>query len=206
MGRDGSPTPRWLASGCAPRAEAFGANPTWIIAGDTNERGKIIRGRSKNAKAQRVPLSKQAAALFREAVKGARQCSDSAKADCVFPADLGKVAKGTSTVMPHIRGDSVSRAVLRFRKRAGLSDLTTHDLRRAIATWCGDNGVRPDVIDAILSHKPKDVTRLHYNLSTLDPLVRNALQGWADHLDRLVADEGDEGAGNVVQITRAVAG
>ena len=73
----------------------------------------------------------------------------------------------------------------RVRAEVGLTDLTTHDLRRAIATWAGDGGIRPDVIDAILSHKPRDVTRLHYNHSTLNTLVRSALQGWADHLDRL---------------------
>ena len=104
--------------------------------------------------------------------------------------------------MPHIHGECISKTMRRVRAEVGLADLTTHDLRRAIATWAGDSGIRPDVIDAILSHKPRDVTRIHYNHSTLDPLVRNALQGWADHLDRL-RDGMAVGAGSNVVHLRA---
>lgn len=61
--------------------------------------------------------------------------------------------------------------------------MTPHDFRRAVSTWLGDRGERPDVIEMILSHSVRGVTRVHYNLSLLLPLVADALQRWADHLD-----------------------
>ena len=57
--------------------------------------------------------------------------------------------------------------------------MTPHDFRRVVSTWLGDRGERPDVIEMI------GATRLHYNHSLLLPLVADALQRWADHLDTL---------------------
>ncbi len=74
----------------------------------------------------------------------------------------------------------------RLSAAVGVDDVHLHDMRRSIATWCGDNGVRPDVIERILSHKPRDVTRRHYNFAGMDELVRDALQAWADHIGSLV--------------------
>ena len=45
-----------------------GQEPAWIIPGDVNKRGNILEGRTKNGREQRVPLSRQAAELFRRAV------------------------------------------------------------------------------------------------------------------------------------------
>jgi integrase len=70
----------------------------------------------------------------------------------------------------------------RLTATIGLDDAHLHDMRRCIATWCGNKGVRPDVIDLILSHKPRDVTRRHYNFAGMDCPVREAMQAWADHV------------------------
>src|SRR5690606_33559121 len=64
-------------------------------------------------------------------------------------------------------------------------DVTIHDMRTAISTWLGDQGVRPDVIDRILNHKPKSITRRHYNFALMDKFVRSAMQLWADHVHRI---------------------
>ena len=65
-----------------------GAAPLWVIPGDDKRGGRVIEGRTKNGKEQRVPLSRQAAGIFRDAVEQA------GKSDCVFPADLKKVRIG----------------------------------------------------------------------------------------------------------------
>ena len=62
--------------------------PVWTIPGDVNKRGKIIEGRTKNGREQRVPLSAQAAELFRKAV------ALSSSREFVFPADLRMVKIG----------------------------------------------------------------------------------------------------------------
>jgi len=79
----------------------------------------------------------------------------------------------------------------RLCRRVGLIDessATPHDFRRTISTWLGDRGERSDVIEMILGHAPQGVTRKHYNLSLLLPLVAQALQRWANHLDQLTVD------------------
>jgi integrase len=132
--------------------------PVWIIRGDTLDRGRVIEGRTKNGKEQRVPLSRQAAELFKSAK---------------LPFDVK-------------RADSITGAMVDLKLGA-----TVHDLRRTLATWLGEQGVLPDVIDLILNHAPKaqDITRRHYNFAKLEPAVRNALQAWADHVEALVSSE-----------------
>jgi integrase len=175
-----------------------GTAPVWAIAGDTKAGGKVVEGRTKNGKEQRVPLSKQAVAIFREAVKRA------GASECVFPADMKKVRIGRVSKYPHLHGDSITMGMHRLCFVLGLKDATIHDARRCIATWLGERGVRPDVIDMILNHAPKvqDVTRRHYNHAVLAEPVRQALQAWADHIDALAGQTA--GASNVVRIGAAV--
>jgi integrase len=132
----------------------------------------------KNKKQQTVPLSRQAVVRFRQAI----ELADGNK--FVFPAETKHLSSGANPRTPHIHGESVSKALRRLRSQYGIDDITLHDLRRSISTWLGDNGTRPDVIDLILNHQPRDVTRRHYNLSTMQDLVRTALQVWADHVTK----------------------
>ena len=61
------------------------SNPVWVIPGDVNKRGKIIEGRTKNGREQKVPLSSEAAALFRKAI--ARLASRQAMGKIVVTMD-----------------------------------------------------------------------------------------------------------------------
>ena len=161
--------------------------PKWTIKGDQRRNGSVVKGRTKNRKDQIVPLTEAAVDLFKEAQSIKR------KSPYVFPADLSRVkvdlktGKRQEPKTPHLRGDSVGKAMSRIREAIGVDDINVHDFRSCIATWCGDQGIRPDVIDRILNHAPKGVTARHYNFSTLEPLVREALQGWNDHLDAVVS-------------------
>lgn len=171
-----------------------GTAPTWIIPGDSKVGGRVTEGRTKNGKEQRVPLSRQAAAIFREAIGRA------GSSECVFPADMKKVRIGREPKHPHLHADSITMAMHRLCFVLGLQDATIHDARRCIATWLGERGVRPDVIDLILNHAPKvqDVTRRHYNHAVLAEPVRQALQAWADHVEAVGRGEGERAASKVV--------
>jgi integrase len=174
-----------------------GPAPTWIIPGDDKRGGKVIEGRTKNGKEQRVPLSKQAAALFRDAIARA------GNSECVFPTDTKKVRIGKQSVYPHIHGDSITVGMRRLCFVIGLEGASVHDARRCIATWLGERGVRPDVIDAILNHAPKvqDITRRHYNHAVLAEPVGASLQAWADHVEAVARGSGAGGAEDkVVQL------
>lgn len=175
-----------------------GPDPIWTIKGDVRVKSQVAKGRTKNGREQIVPLSKQAAKLFERAVELA-ECNPH-----VFPASLERVKIGKAPRTPHIHGDSVSLAMRRVRITAGLDTdnaPTVHDLRRTIATWLGEQGERSDVIQAVLNHTPRDITRLHYNHARLTPFVRKAFQRWADHVDRVVA--GSVSKSNVVELRTA---
>jgi integrase len=173
-----------------------GNAPMWTIPGDVNKRGKIIEGRTKNGRAQHVPLSAQAAALFREAIA---TCS---KGEFVFPADLSKVKIDKEPNTPHINPDSVSRAVARLREAAGADDIGIHDMRSAISHWLKDQGVSREVRDLVLNHKDPSVTEAHYSQGARMPKqVRQAMEAWSAHVWEITGQRAGET--NVVAMKRA---
>jgi integrase len=168
-------------------------SPVWIIPGDVNKRGKIIEGRTKNGREQHVPLSTQAAELFRRAIKL------SGGSEFVFQADLSKVKVGKTPRMLHTHGGSVSSAMRRLREVAGVEDISIHDMRRAITNWLKNEGVSREVRDLILNHKDPSVTEAHYAQSArMEKQVRDALQSWASHVWLITGQA--QPANNVVQL------
>ena len=131
----------------------------------------VPRGRAKNRKAHRVPLSPQAAALVREAVAAA---GDS---EFVFPS---------KRIASHIASRSVSKAMERTRERLGIEDVTMHDLRRTAGTYMSRFGVPKDVRERILNHggrRKGSIADGVYNHYEYEGEKRAALALWADALD-----------------------
>ena len=129
---------------------------------------------------QIVPLSRQTAALFRQAV-----AAEGVK-DYVFPADLSRVKLGQGPMVPHIRRDSIAHAMDRLRVGLSLGDARVHDFRRCVVTWLREHQIAStDVCEMILHHAPQDVLGRHYDWSVLEGPVRIALQAWADHVDAI---------------------
>jgi integrase len=165
------------------------ANPTWRIPGKRMKRKE---------REQIVPLSMQAAALFKRAVELG---GDRAKSSgFVFPASLERVAIGRDPRVPHMHRESVSRAMARVRASVGIEDVRVHDFRKAVVTWLREvKRVPIDVCDHILHHARKGVTEKHYDFGVLDGPVRDALQAWADHVESVARGAG-EAIRNVAQI------
>jgi integrase len=154
-----------------------GPAPIIVIPGDRLENGRRVKGAMKAGREHRVPLSQQCVSLVRRALE---LCEGDA---FLFPAR----AFTEMSKFPHVDRHSLSRAMKRLCDKLGIDDAHAHDFRRTIASWLGDLGERPDVISRILAHTPQDITARVYNHSRLDPLVREALQRWADHVDGLRA-------------------
>lgn len=176
-----------------------GEAPAWIIPGDTNVRGKIAEGRTKNRREQRVPLSPQAAELFRRAVALTAE-NPHADGDHIFPADMGKVKKGKKAPRAlHINGESVSKAMRRMRETVGVSDVGIHDMRRAVSNWLKDQGISREVRDLVLNHLDPSVDGRHYSQEArMERQVREALEAWAGHLWRVTGQA--KLVDNVVQL------
>lgn len=174
-------------------------NPLWVIPGDVNKRGQLIEGRTKNGITQIVPLSVQAARLFKEAID---KC---AQGEFVFPADVSRVKKGKELRLPHIHGESVTMAMRRLREEFELDDISIHDMRRGVSNWLKNEGVSKEVRDLILNHKDQSVTEKSYTQNArMEKQVRAALQAWADHVWKVTGQSG-ELPSNVRELKRAKA-
>jgi hypothetical protein len=71
----------------------------------------------------------------------------------------------------------------------GFAPWRLHDLRRSAATYVGELGVLPHVVEQALNHVSgaKAGVAGVYNRSKMTDAVRAALQGWADHIERITA-------------------
>lgn len=174
--------------------ELDGKDPKWVIPGDQNKRGKIVEGRTKNGRQQIVPLSPLAVTLFKDALAN---CADR---KYVFPADTTKVKIGKDARLPHIHGESVSKAVRRLRTSAGVKEVSIHDMRRAISNYMKDQGIGREVRDLVLNHVDGSVDGQHYSQGArMLTQVRAALEGWSRHVEGLVSGK-SAGASNVVSL------
>ena len=140
----------------------------------------IPRGRAKNRNPHRVPLSPQAATLFREA---ARSAGDS---NFVFPGER---------TGSHMGSRSVSKAMERAREKIGIEDITVHDLRRTAGSYMSQLGVPKDVRERVLNHGGKrssSITDSVYNWYEYEDEKRAALELWADAVKSIVCDTGNQ--------------
>ncbi|WP_371220753.1 tyrosine-type recombinase/integrase [Orientia tsutsugamushi] len=48
-----------------------------------------------------------------------------------------------------------------MRKKAGIQNVTIHDLRRTFATWMKNNGETLDTISQILGHSNTNITKIY---------------------------------------------
>lgn len=141
----------------------------------------IPASRSKNKHAHTVPLS------------------DSA-------LDIIKQAKGETFLFPDnghgaLSSHAVAHTVRLAQDRFGLSQWTTHDLRRTAVTNMAKLGVAPIVLGHVINHR--SVTKAGVTLGVYSQYdyakeKRHALDLWADHLKAIV-----EGAAEVVPMRAA---
>jgi integrase len=148
----------------------------WTLPGNRIVKGMLAHGRTKNGREHIVPLSGSATTLIREAIALA---GDS---EFVFPSPRDQGRAG------HIHGEAVSKAMRRLRGTVlEANDITAHDLRRTLRTFLGEHDVPDEVADRVLNHTRPGVGNQHYNHARMQPQVRNALELWATHVERLVA-------------------
>lgn len=84
--------------------------------------------------------------------------------------------------------DTLSQAARRIGNRLGFT-FSPHDLRRTAATRMRGLGISRFLVERILNHTDHTVTGI-YDLYSNLPEKREALQRWADHVERLVGRRG----------------
>jgi integrase len=129
----------------------------------------IPASRAKNGKEHVVPLAPMALRIIENTTRWVGR-------DWLF----GTSAEGYRTW---------SAGKLDFDRRCGVAGWTIHDLRRTSATKMADLGVPPHVIETVLNHVSghKSGVAGIYNRSRYEGEVRQALERWASHIEKLVA-------------------
>jgi integrase len=108
----------------------------------------------------------------------------SGDSEFVFPSPVSDGRVG------HINGEAVSMAMRRNRETAfRVPDMRTHDLRRTLRTYLGEQGIPDEVADRVLNHARPGVGNLHYNHAKMLPQVRSALELWAQHVATACAEK-----------------
>jgi integrase len=138
-------------------------------------------GRTKNSRQHEVPLSRQARAILERQPK--RKGRD-------FIFGIGELGfSGWSDCKARIDQALLATRRKRNRKAKAMGDWRLHDLRRTCATGMAELGILPHVIETTLNHVSGHKAGVAgvYNRSKMTDAVREGLQSWADHLERIVA-------------------
>jgi len=129
----------------------------------------IPKTRAKNSKAHIVHLSRESMAVLDSV--GRRQ-------SLVFPSLHNKVF------------DDFSRSKRMLDRQSGVTDWRLHDLRRTCVSGMARLGVAPHVADKILNHQSGTISGVAavYQRHEFLPERKEALERWAAHVARIVAD------------------
>jgi integrase len=76
----------------------------------------------------------------------------------------------------------------RLRKLSGINDWRLHDLRRTATVGMQRLGIKREVIEAVLNHKPAGIVGV-YHVYEYAKEKRTALEAWAREVDRIVTGE-----------------
>ncbi len=142
---------------------------TWTIPGLTSG----ANGHMKARRSHTVYLSRQAMAVLEKAAEL------SSHSEWVFPSVQSRHVPMADEAINHL--------FARLRKAGQIPDyFVPHGLRSTASTAMNEGGIAPDVVEMILAHKEKDSTRDAYNRAQYAKPAREALQWYADRVDRLV--------------------
>lgn len=129
---------------------------------------------AKNRREHVVPLCEGAVAMLK-----ARQERAQPGVEWVFPSSSVKRA-GPVLVWSQRTAAAICRAI-------GGEPWRAHDLRRTVATRCGDLGISGEIIDAILNHNRPGMLRV-YDHGKREAAKADALSRWAAELHRIVTE------------------
>jgi integrase len=125
----------------------------------------LAPARTKNSRQHEVPLSSQAVAILERQPR-----------------------RNSSDYLFGRRGFSDwAVAKTKLDQRVGIAEWRLHDLRRSAATQMSELGVSPWIVEAVLNHQSGHKAGVAgiYNRAKHTDEMREALQRWADYIDRI---------------------
>jgi integrase len=158
----------------------------------------IPKEKSKNERTHRVPLSKMAIDILKQA----KEFSGDSK--WVFPSIKGR------SITPR----SISRAIRNNSKKKSkgspkhtppygdffkIDHFTPHDLRRTATSMMTGLGIPELDVSKVLNHAIQTVTSKHYNLYSYDNEKQTALRKWGRKLEAIISGKAQ---GKIIQLQK----
>lgn len=86
--------------------------------------------------------------------------------------------------------DAGSQFQAKVRDKSGIKDFFQHALRHTVETRLAELGVQPHIRDMVLDHAPLRGSGGGYDHHSYEKEMREALEAWADHIERQVSPGG----------------
>lgn len=124
---------------------------------------------SKNKRLHIIPLTESAILVLKE------QKLSTGDSDFIFPHRFDPAK--------HIRPDSLSQAISRYRDNTEIRSFIPRDIRRTCKTLMGEIGISKSIRDRLQNHALQDVSSKHYDRYEYMPEKRIALESWERQLN-----------------------
>jgi integrase len=129
---------------------------------------------SKNKRPHLLPLTEKSIGILSELH------ADSKDSEFIFPR--------RNDISQHLRTDSFSKAIARFREsNPKFNPFVARDIRRTCKTLMGELGISKEIRDRLQNHALNDVSSKHYDRYSYLPEKREALRKWESKLTGSVA-------------------
>jgi integrase len=124
---------------------------------------------SKNKKPHLIPLTDSAITILK--------MQQEVRADSLF------IFSHRFDPQQHIRLDSLSQSITRYRDATDIRPFIPRDIRRTCKTLMGELGISKSIRDRLQNHALQDVSSKHYDRYEYMPEKRIALESWERQLN-----------------------
>jgi integrase len=129
---------------------------------------------SKNKRPHLIPLTEKAITILSELHVNSKD------SEFIFPR--------RNDTNQHLRTDSFSKAIARFREdNPKFNPFVARDIRRTCKTLMGELGISKEIRDRLQNHALNDVSSKHYDRYSYLPEKKDALRKWESKLTGLAA-------------------
>jgi integrase len=129
---------------------------------------------SKNKRPHLIPLTEKAITILSELHVNSKD------SEFIFPR--------RNDANQHLRTDSFSKAIARFREdNPKFKPFVARDIRRTCKTLMGELGISKEIRDRLQNHALNDVSSKHYDRYNYLPEKKEALRKWESKLSGLTS-------------------
>ena len=154
--------------------------------------------KSKNERTHRVPLSKMAIDILKQAKElsgDSKWVFPSIKGRCITPRSISRAIRNNSKK----KTQGSPKHTPPYGDFFGIEHFTPHDLRRTATSMMTRLGVPELEVSKVLNHAIQTVTGKHYNLYSYDNEKQSALRKWSQRLESIISGKTE---GKIIQLQK----